>query len=116
MSPSDYDAPTPEAYPTSPTTTRYPWRATLRAVIVAGIALLPVLPDIARAAQIETVPAVVTVLAVAAAAQRILSTPSVETWLQNTFPHIASVPRDDPQALQLDRNMEARRVGRHRKD
>lgn len=107
--------PTPDVYPTSPTVTRYPWRATLRTVIVAAVGLLPVLPDIARAAHIETVPVVVSVLAVTAAVQRIISTPSVEAWLQKTFPHTASVPPHDPQALQLAISQEETTAGRHRK-
>lgn len=104
----------PREYPTSPTVTRYPWRATLRTVIVAAVGLLPVLPDIARAANIDTVPVVVSVLAVTAAIQRIISTPSVEAWLQRTFPEMAAVPADDPQAVQLAKNRD-QTPGRHRK-
>ena len=107
--------PTPDVYPTSPTVTRYPWRATLRTVIVAAVGLLPILPDIARAANIDTVPVVVSFLAVTAAVQRIISTPSVEAWLQKTFPHTSSVPASDPQAIQLAISQEDTTAGRHRK-
>lgn len=74
-----------------PAQVRYPWRATLRTVLVAAIALLPVLPDIARAADIETLPIVVVFLSVAAAIQRVLSTPSVEAWLRN-YTHLSATP------------------------
>ena len=117
MSPDEYAAttsPPHDAYPTSPTVTRYPWRATVRTVIVAAVGLLPVLPDIARAANIDTVPVVASVLAVTAAIQRIISTPSVEAWLQKTFPDVASVPPTDPQAVQLAKNRD-QTPGRHRK-
>lgn len=84
-------------------------------MIVAAIGLLPVLPDIARAAQIETVPIVATILIVAGALQRVLSEPSVERWLETYFPSTAAVPHDDPQAHQLARSMDSM-PGRHRKD
>lgn len=115
MSHAEYDAATPAPVATSPTTTRYPWRATLRTVAVAGLALLPVLPDIARAAEIETVPMVVTVLAVSAAIQRIISQPTVEEWMSQWLPELAAAPPDDPQSQQLTRNL-ASRGGRHRKE
>lgn len=66
---------------TTPTQVLRPWRATLRAVIVAALALLPLLPEIARAANIDTAPAVVSVLAVVAAIQRVITLPSVDRWL-----------------------------------
>lgn len=94
---------------TAPTTTRFPWRATLRTVVVAGLGLLPLLPEIARAADINTIPAVVSVLAVTAAIQRVISVPGVERWLRKTFHGVLSAaPPGDPQSLELDR------IGRHR--
>ena len=59
--------PAPEPAP------RRPWTDTARTAVIATAALLPLLPDIAAAAHIETVPAVVTVLGVAAAFSFVLS-------------------------------------------
>ncbi|MDK8887591.1 hypothetical protein QP992_00340 [Corynebacterium ulcerans] len=42
---------------------------------------MPLLPEIADAADIETVPAVVSFLTIAAAVQRIITLPSVDRWL-----------------------------------
>ena len=85
-----------------PTQVRYPWRATVRTTIVAGIALLPLLPDMARAAGIETVPAVVTILAGAAAVQRVIAVPGVDRWLRDHGGILSTAPPGDPQAIELD--------------
>ena len=61
---------------TSQPPTRSQWRDTLRTIVVAGAALLPILPELARASGVETVPVVVGVLAVAAAVQRVLDDPT----------------------------------------
>lgn len=66
---------------THPTQVRYPWRSTIRGVLVAAIALLPALPEIAHAVNIETVPTVAAVLGLTAALQRVIAIPEVDTWL-----------------------------------
>lgn len=64
-----------------PTQVSFPWRATVRSVAVAGLALLPLLHDVAQAADIDTIPAVASTLAIVAAVQRVISLPAVDDWL-----------------------------------
>jgi len=64
-----------------PTQVRRPWRSTVRAVVVAVLALIPLLPDIAEALGIETIPVVASILTVVAAVQRVLALPAVDHWL-----------------------------------
>lgn len=75
----------PTQTPPPPTSTR-PWAATLRAVVVATAGLLPLLPQIAAAAHVETVPVVVAVLGAAAAIQRVIAIPAVRTWVLRYAP------------------------------
>lgn len=90
--------PLPDQLPdqAEPTVVRHPWRATLRTTILAAIGLLPILPEIARAAHIETVPTVAAVLVATAAVQRVLALSSVETWLKLWVPNLAAEPRTPP--------------------
>lgn len=68
-----------------PTQIRYPWRSVLRSVAVATVALLPVLPEIAKVAGVETVPLVASTLGIVAVLQRIITIPEVDTWLTTTL-------------------------------
>lgn len=68
-----------------PTQIRYPWRSVLRSVAVATIALLPVLPEIAKVAGVETVPLVASTLGIIATLQRIITIPEVDKWLTTTL-------------------------------
>lgn len=68
-----------------PTQVRYPWRSVIRSVAVATIALLPVLPEIAKVAGVETVPLVASALGIVAAVQRIITIPEVDRWLTTTL-------------------------------
>ena len=68
-----------------PTQIRYPWRSVLRSVAIATIALLPVLPEIAKAAGVETVPLVASSLGIVAVLQRIITIPEVDKWLTSTL-------------------------------
>lgn len=87
-----------------PTVVRHPWRATLRTVLVAAAGLLPLIPDMAQAAHIDTLPAVAAALVVVAAIQRVLAVPGVEHWLKrHVLRWLAAEP--DPET-----------TGRHRKD
>lgn len=74
----------------SPTQVQRPWRSTVRTTIAAGIGLLPLLPEIARAAGIERVPLVAACLAIAAAVARVLAIPGVEAWLRRWIPALAA--------------------------
>lgn len=90
--------PLPDPLPdqATPTVVQHPWRATARTTILAGIGLLPILPDIAQAAHIDTVPAVAAVLVVTAAVQRVLALSSVEKWMKLWAPHLSAEPRTPP--------------------
>ena len=68
-----------------PTQIRYPWRSVIRSVAIATIALLPVLPEIAKLAGVETVPLVVSTLGIVAVLQRIITIPEVDKWLTSTL-------------------------------
>ena len=68
-----------------PTQVRYPWRSVIRSVAVATIALLPVLPEIAKVAGVETVPLVASTLGIVAVLQRIITIPEVDKWLTSTL-------------------------------
>ena len=67
-----------------------PWRAVLRTSVAALLGLLPVLPIIADALDIETVPVVASTLAVTAAVTRVLAVPQVEMWLREWMPALAA--------------------------
>lgn len=68
-----------------PTQIRYPWRSVLRSVAVATVALLPVLPEIAKVSGVETVPLVASTLGIVAVLQRIITIPEVDKWLTTTL-------------------------------
>lgn len=68
-----------------PTQIRYPWRSVIRSVAVTTIALLPVLPEIAKVAGVETVPLVASTLGIVAVLQRIITIPEVDKWLTTTL-------------------------------
>ncbi|QFG13036.1 hypothetical protein PBI_SCHIEBS_7 [Gordonia phage Schiebs] len=67
---------------------------------MAALGLLPLLPDIARAANIETIPAVAATLAVVAAVNRVLTLPAVDAWLDRHLPALSTTttPRSRPDA------------------
>lgn len=68
-----------------PTQICYPWRSVIRSVAVTTIALLPVLPEIAKVAGVETVPLVASALGIVAVLQRIITIPEVDKWLTSTL-------------------------------
>lgn len=68
-----------------PTQVCYPWRSVARSVAVATIALLPVLPEIAKVAGVETMPLVASTLGIVAVLQRIITIPEVDRWLTATL-------------------------------
>ncbi|WP_207921298.1 hypothetical protein [Micromonospora sp. KC721] len=77
---------------TETTQTRHPWRATVRTTFAAVVALLSLLPVVAVTAGIDTVPAVAQIIGVAAAVTRILALPSVDNFLKQFLPWLASAP------------------------
>ncbi|GAA5198797.1 hypothetical protein GCM10023322_73020 [Rugosimonospora acidiphila] len=82
----------PTPVPTTPTQTKYPWRAVARTVFAGIIGGLTLLPEIAADAHIGTVPTVAQVLAVTGAITRILALPSVDAWLTTYLPWLGAAP------------------------
>jgi hypothetical protein len=80
--------------PTSaPTQSRHPWRATLRTVFAGAVGALTLLPEVAAAAHIGTLPTVVQILGVAGAVTRVLALPGVDGWLRAYVPWLAATPK-----------------------
>lgn len=79
--PSPPDHPTPQVSP---------WRAVMRSTIAAIIGILPVLPLIADAIDIDTIPFVATILTVSAAATRVMAIPQFQHWLDRWAPWLAA--------------------------
>jgi hypothetical protein len=88
--------------PLGPTQTRHPWRATVRTIFAAAVALLTLLPVIATTAGIDTVPAVAQVLLVAGAVTRVLALPGVERFLELYLPWLAASPIEGIEADLFD--------------
>ena len=78
--------------PQTPTQSRYPWRATVRTILAAAVALLSLLPTIAAVGHLEAAPGVGQVLAVAALVTRVLAIPGVDEWLRRWLPWLAAAP------------------------
>ncbi|MFJ6199824.1 hypothetical protein [Micromonospora sp. NPDC092111] len=81
---------------TTPTQVRYPWRATARTVLAAGVGALSLLPVAAATAGVDTVPAVAQAVVVAGAITRVLALPGVEAWMGRFLPWLASAPAPAP--------------------
>lgn len=78
----------------TPTTTqiRHPWRATARTLFAASVGALSLLPTVAIAAGVDTVPLVAQAVGVASAVTRVLALPGVDAWLRTYAPFLASAP------------------------
>lgn len=81
-----------EIVPNGTTQSRHPWRATIRTIFAAAVALLSLLPVIAATAGIDAVPAVAQVLVVAGAVTRVLALPGVERFMELYIPWLAASP------------------------
>lgn len=77
-----------------------PWQAVARSTVAAAVGLLPVIPIIVDAFDLEAVPIAITAMTVGAAATRILATPEVETWLRANVPWFAAGAYDDVQSIE----------------
>lgn len=77
---------------TDATQIQRPWRALIRTLLVAALAVLPMIPEVALTLGIEEVPSVAVALTVAATAQRIISLPTVEVFLERYAPFLAADP------------------------
>lgn len=77
----------------TPTQVRRPWRATVRTVFAALVALAAMLPLLVGASGLEETSAPVAgALAIAGAITRIMAIPQVETFLVEFFPFLAADP------------------------
>lgn len=72
-----------------------PWQAVARSAVATAVGLLPIVPIVVDAFDIEAVPLAVTAVACAAAITRILATPEVESWLRANLPWFAAGAYDD---------------------
>lgn len=75
-----------------PTQVAQPWRATVRTMVAAVVALLPILPAIVAVAGVESIPWVVSALAVAGGVTRVLAIPAVHDWVSDYVPWLAATP------------------------
>lgn len=82
--------------PTTPTQVLHPWRATLRTTVQATVALLPVLPAAVVTAGVDSLPWVISVVAVAAAVTRVMQLPAVHDWISDYIPWLAPQPKASP--------------------
>jgi hypothetical protein len=86
----------------APTQSRHPWRATLRTIFQAGIALASLAPTVAAVGDFDKLgaaPAVGQVLAVAALITRIMAVPGVNEFLRRFLPFLATDPKAEPLSL-----------------
>ncbi|WP_378734909.1 hypothetical protein [Nocardia brasiliensis] len=75
---------------TTPTQIAHPWQATARTVFAVLVALASLLPVVAVAGGIDTVPAVAQVIAVCGAVTRVLALPGVDEFLSRFLPFLAA--------------------------
>lgn len=83
----------------APTQSRHPWRATLRTIFAAAIALASLAPTIAAVGGLDKLDeryGVGQVLAVCAAVTRILAIPGVNELLRKYLPFLAADPKAEP--------------------
>lgn len=78
---------------TQPTQTVYPWRATARTLVAAGIGLLSLLPELLAGAGLDHTAYGAQALVVAGAVTRVLAIPAVDAWLRQYVPWLAAAPK-----------------------
>jgi len=77
------------------TQTRHPWRATVRTIAAALVALLVIAPQIILEAGLHETAYGAQALAVIGAVTRVLALPSVDGWLRRWAPWLAAEPPQD---------------------
>ncbi|WP_223885046.1 hypothetical protein [Nocardia colli] len=73
-----------------PTQVTHPWQATARTVFAVLVALASLIPVVAVAGGIDTVPAVAQLVAVCGAVTRVLALPAVDDFLSRFLPFLAA--------------------------
>lgn len=76
-----------------PTQTEHPWRATVRTVVAAVVALASLLPYILGAVHADGTVWGTQALAVIAGVTRVLAIPGVNDWLREYVPWLSATPR-----------------------
>ncbi len=75
------------------TQTRHPWRATVRTIFAAVVALAAIWAAIIEAAGVDQTASVVAAsLALTGAITRVMALPGVEAWLRRFVPWLAAEP------------------------
>lgn len=75
---------------TEPTQVRHPWRATARTVAAATVTALPLVPVVVHELGLESVPWIVSAVAVVGGVTRVLAMPAVDGWLRRYVPWLAA--------------------------
>ncbi|MFI7003387.1 hypothetical protein [Nocardia sp. NPDC050175] len=73
-----------------PTQVAHPWQATARTVFAILVALASLIPVVAVAGGVDTIPAVAQLITVCAAVTRILALPGVDDFLSRFLPFLAA--------------------------
>lgn len=76
----------PEKCPCPPTQVKHPWQATLRTVIVAGIAFIPIGTALFQATGLDSVPAIAGFIGLGAAVSRVMAMKETEEFLERFAP------------------------------
>lgn len=76
-----------------PTQSQHPWRATVRTIVAAMLALAVILPVVATELGISQLSWVAVALAVAGGVTRVLALPAVNEWLKEYVPWLSATPR-----------------------
>lgn len=74
----------------TPTQVTHPWQATVRTVFAVLVALASLIPVVAVAGGLDTVPAVAQLIAVCGAVTRVLALPGVDDFLSRFLPFLAA--------------------------
>lgn len=72
------------------TQTTHPWRATVRTMIAASIAAIPIGQVIARETELDTVPWIASFLALGTVVSRVMAMQATETFLRTYAPWLAA--------------------------
>ena len=76
----------------TPTQVVYPWRSTVRTGMQALLGLVALLPILAAAGYLDTVPWLLPAVPAAAGIARVLAIPAVETWVKRWLPWLSAQP------------------------
>lgn len=79
--------------PTRVTQARYPWRATIRTILAAVVALLPILPELIDVLGLSAYAWAAGFITAVGLVTRVLALPSVIRWLQTYLPALAPAPK-----------------------